>query len=389
MLRLSRPRRAVRAAAGALAIGFLAPLTPLATDAAIAAPKDDLEAKQQEAAQLEREIAANGTRISMLDEAYNETQLQIENATRGITEAQARFDEANKRTNQLKGRLEKRAASLYLQSAGDDPMAMLEVEGINELGSRSKYGEAAAEEDADLIDELSSSQEDLREMQSALEKTRNEARGKEEELAGTRAEIVAAQDKQQELLSNVEGEIADLVAKIEADRRREEEARARAELEQRQREEAQRVAAERQAASNNSGSSSSPAPRQPGAPAPNVPAPNGNAQVAVDTAKAQLGKPYRYAGSGPDSFDCSGLTMYSWAAAGVGLPHSSRAQYAALPHVSMEELAPGDLVFYGSPIHHVGIYVGNGSYIHAPQTGDVVKVSSIYRSDYAGAARPG
>jgi cell wall-associated NlpC family hydrolase len=81
--------------------------------------------------------------------------------------------------------------------------------------------------------------------------------------------------------------------------------------------------------------------------------------------------------------------MYSWAAAGVSLPHSSRAQYAVLPHVPMDALAPGDLVFYGSPIHHVGIYIGGGQYINAPQTGDVVKVASIYRSDYAGAGRPG
>ncbi len=120
-----------------------------------------------------------------------------------------------------------------------------------------------------------------------------------------------------------------------------------------------------------------------------MPAPNANAQVAVDTAKAQLGKAYSWGASGPSTFDCSGLTMYAWAAAGVGLPHSSRAQYSVLPHVPMDALAPGDLVFYGNPIHHVGIYVGGGQYINAPQTGDVVKVSSVYRSDFAGAGRPG
>jgi peptidoglycan DL-endopeptidase CwlO len=104
---------------------------------------------------------------------------------------------------------------------------------------------------------------------------------------------------------------------------------------------------------------------------------------------AQIGKPYRYAAVGPGSFDCSGLTMYAWAAAGVRLPHSSAAQYSSLPHVSQDQLAPGDLVFYGHPIHHVGMYIGNGQYVHAPQTGDVVKVASIFRSDWAGAARPG
>jgi cell wall-associated NlpC family hydrolase len=119
-----------------------------------------------------------------------------------------------------------------------------------------------------------------------------------------------------------------------------------------------------------------------------VPAPSPSAEVALDTARAQLGKPYVYAGSGPDVFDCSGLTMYAWAAAGVPLPHNAEAQYMALPHVSQSELQPGDLVFFGSPIHHVGLYAGGGSMIEAPYTGVNVRYRSIYRSDYAGAARP-
>jgi cell wall-associated NlpC family hydrolase len=182
------------------------------------------------------------------------------------------------------------------------------------------------------------------------------------------------------LLSQVQGELAQLVRQEQLRKQREAEAAARAALEARM---AQERAA-REASSAPSGGES----LAPSAPAPNVPAPSGGAQTAIDTAKAQLGKPYRYAAAGPDEFDCSGLTMYAWAAAGVSLPHSSRAQYASLPHVPMEAMAPGDLVFYGSPIHHVGMYLGGGSYIHAPQTGDVVKISSVYRDDFAGAARP-
>ena len=121
---------------------------------------------------------------------------------------------------------------------------------------------------------------------------------------------------------------------------------------------------------------------------PNLPAPSDQAQVAVDTAKAQLGKPYVYAGSGPDSFDCSGLTQYAWAAAGVSISHNAEAQYLSLPHVSQSDLQPGDLVFFGSPIHHVGMFVGGGTMIEAPYTGVNVRYHSIYRSDYAGAARP-
>ncbi len=103
---------------------------------------------------------------------------------------------------------------------------------------------------------------------------------------------------------------------------------------------------------------------------------------------AQLGKDYVYAGAGPDVFDCSGLTLFAWDKAGVSLPHSAEAQYEMFPHVDMDQLQPGDLVTYGDPIHHVGMFIGNGQMVQAPETGDVVKVSSIYRPDFAGASRP-
>ena len=115
---------------------------------------------------------------------------------------------------------------------------------------------------------------------------------------------------------------------------------------------------------------------------------SGRAAIAVQEAYRQLGKPYQWGAAGPDRFDCSGLTMWVWGKAGVSLPHQSRAQYAGGRKVSKSDLQPGDLVFYGSPIHHVGIYIGNGQKIAAPQTGDVVKIGSAWRDDYVGAIRP-
>jgi cell wall-associated NlpC family hydrolase len=101
------------------------------------------------------------------------------------------------------------------------------------------------------------------------------------------------------------------------------------------------------------------------------------AQIAVDTAMAQRGAPYVWAADGPDSFDCSGLTQYAYAAAGISLPHSSRMQSQMGQQVSRDQLQPGDLVFFYSPVSHVGIYIGNGNMVHAPTSGDVVKVASI------------
>jgi hypothetical protein len=117
------------------------------------------------------------------------------------------------------------------------------------------------------------------------------------------------------------------------------------------------------------------------------------ARAAVRWALAQLGDPYRWGATGPAMFDCSGLTSSAYRAAGVGIPRVSRAQWGAGPHVAVDRLLPGDLVFYadnpGDPasIHHVGMYIGNGLMVHAPHTGDVVRVASIWRESYAGATR--
>jgi cell wall-associated NlpC family hydrolase len=123
------------------------------------------------------------------------------------------------------------------------------------------------------------------------------------------------------------------------------------------------------------------------APPVNVPA-SGGAATAVAAARSKLGSPYVWAASGPSTFDCSGLTMYAWAAAGVALPHSSSMQYSSGTKVSVSNLQPGDLVFYGSPIHHVALYVGGGQVIHAPQTGDVVRYASVDMMPIVGAVRP-
>jgi cell wall-associated NlpC family hydrolase len=116
---------------------------------------------------------------------------------------------------------------------------------------------------------------------------------------------------------------------------------------------------------------------------------NGSVQAVLDAAYSVIGVPYVYAGSTPEGgFDCSGFTMWAWAHAGVSLPHSSAMQYDVLPHVSRSDLQPGDLVFFYSPIHHVGLYVGGGMMIHAPHTGAYVEKVPVYTSEYAGAARP-
>lgn len=121
---------------------------------------------------------------------------------------------------------------------------------------------------------------------------------------------------------------------------------------------------------------------------PNVPV-SGRAGAAVSYALAQVGDAYVYGAAGPSAFDCSGLTMMAWAQAGVGLPHSSGAQMGSGSPVSQSDLQPGDLVFYYSPVSHVGIYIGNGQIVHAANPSTGVQVSPVFSMPYSGAVRPG
>ena len=128
--------------------------------------------------------------------------------------------------------------------------------------------------------------------------------------------------------------------------------------------------------------------RVPAAVTASVPA-SGRAAAAVAYAMAQVGDAYVYGAMGENAFDCSGLTMRAWAQAGVSLPHSSSAQFGSGPRISASALQPGDLVFYYSPISHVGMYIGNGLIVHAANPGTGVAVSGLYSMPYVGAVRPG
>jgi murein DD-endopeptidase len=127
---------------------------------------------------------------------------------------------------------------------------------------------------------------------------------------------------------------------------------------------------------------------------PGGPAANPGA-AALLAANSRIGTPYRYGGSGPDAFDCSGLVAYAYQQAGVTLPRTAAQQYALARPVPRSELRPGDLVFFrlsGREVSHVGIYAGDGRFVHAPQAGGQVRTASLdddwYRQRYAGAGRP-
>jgi cell wall-associated NlpC family hydrolase len=240
---------------------------------------------------------------------------------------------------------------------------VMEGRSMAQLGLATKITSKLVEEDNRAVASFRDQEAELREIEAELGKIREQKQ-------------FLANESQRRL-----GEIRQAVAAAEAYRRNLEERKRRMLAEY---EEAQRRAQE---AARQSITSTSGRFRVTGASSERV-------ARAVEIALAQLGKPYRYGAAGPDAFDCSGLVLYAFSSAGFGgIPHRADLQYFLSDiHPRREELRPGDLVFFSSAgtaegIHHNGIYIGDGMMVHAPQTGDVVKLSSIARKDYFGATR--
>ncbi len=345
-----------------LTLGLVA--ATLLPAAAQASPIDD---KRAEAARLQAEIDANGAKISALSEQYNGARLRLDQATAAADEAQARIDAAQAQTDHIKSLLARRAADLYKGAGSSDPLAAVDVHDATEFAARSKYASAAANHDSALVDQLARSKEELAAQKQQFDATKQTARVERDRLATSKREVESANARQSQLLGQTKGELATLVQQ-EADRKRAE-ATARA-----------REITTPRAGRGRDGN--------PGAD-PHLPPPSAGAAAAIAFARAQIGKPYEYAATGPNSYDCSGLTMRAWEAGGVSMAHYSGAQYEAFPHVPLDAMQPGDLVFWGpGGSQHVGLYIGGGMMIDAPQTGDVVHIVPLY-SNPIGAARPG
>jgi cell wall-associated NlpC family hydrolase len=181
-------------------------------------------------------------------------------------------------------------------------------------------------------------------------------------------------------------EIAVAKAKAEAEAKAAAEAALAAQVAAEAKAKAEAKAAAEAAARRQVAAKASRSQPRPAAPAV-APADSSRAAQAVAFALSQVGKRYVHGAVGPSAYDCSGLTMAAWRSAGVGLPHSSRAQFGVGTRVSQGALAPGDLVFYYSPISHVGIYIGGGRIVDAanPRTG--VRITSVGSMPFAGAVR--
>lgn len=340
----------------------------------IAAQGSPVDDKKAQAAQLQKQIDANGDRIAAIGEQYNGALLAYNKASAAITEAQRRYDAAKAEMEGIRDKVVRRAAELYKGAGSRSPLGAIDVGNVTEFGARSKYATAAADTDSVLIDRLKAEQEQLAIQRAELERTQAEARSQQNAAATAKKNIEAANAQQQSLLAKTKGELASLLAQ----------------------EQARRAAAARTAALARvrpPSSSGGPArgavdPGSVGGNFPSVPT-SGSVGAVIAYARAQLGKPYVFATAGPGTFDCSGLTKMAWAQAGVYMDHFSGSQFNQFPHVSIGALQPGDLVFKGpGGRDHVALYIGGGMQIAATHTGDYVRLQPL-GSNLTGAVRPG
>jgi len=253
---------------------------------------------------------------------------------------------------------------------------LLGATSINDLVNRLETVQSVSSQDVAVMNEVIGFKHAVTVHHHALVRAHRSQAELVRERAAAKAQIVSQIGHEQRLLSSIKGEIAHMIAM----------AHARA-LAQAQAAQAQVLAAQQQQALTLQGTAVGATASTPDG----TVAPPSQYGGAVGIAMRYLGVPYVWGGASPSGFDCSGFVMYVYSQLGVSLPHNAAAQYSMGTAVPRDALEPGDLVFFDG-LGHVGIYVGGGSFIHAPHTGDVVRISSLsgwYSTYYVGARRIG
>lgn len=384
--RSSRPVRTARAARSVAVVASVALVVGAGLTGTASA--QDVEGTRAKVQRLAAEMDRLEARASELDEQYLQTGLELSKAETelkknrdAVADAQARMDQARSQANSY-------IVSAYM-SAGSD-VAGLGVGDPNVAVNEKVLMETLHGDRQQVADDLRAAQMDLDDRSADLEQASKALEDKKARQSSIKADLEASVSAQQDLLDGANSELRAAIAAEQERQAQAAAAKAAADAAARARAQEQAAARTTTTAARTAGAPArpgrAPAPAKPATPAP-APAPSlpvapvgSGAGAAIAAAQSVMGTPYRWAGASPSTgFDCSGLTMWAWARGGRSLPHSSSAQYAATQRISLDQLQPGDLVFFNNPISHVGLYIGGGQMIHSPHTGDVVKISPITR----------
>ena len=375
----------------------IALLIPIVT--APAAFGDPLADKRAEAVRIQEQLSRQGERVSVLAERSNRARLKVSEVEGSLARTQADVARSDERLQETRSRLAAAAVLAYVHGGSNSMIAKLARGSQDDMVVRTQYLRVTVADQRRVIGDVRSAKQDFEFHKNRLDSEQKAAADAAGEAAAASDAAVEAEEAQRAVLGRVTGELGDLVAAEQA-RREAEAVRDRpapvAAAEAPRFNDTPRVptqpAPPAQPQSQPEGQSRPQTTTTVAAQAAPVPT-SGKGAIAVAEARKHLGKPYVWGGSGPNSFDCSGLTAWAWKAAGVSLSHSAYNQYFETTRVPINAVQPGDLLFFGKngveSIHHNAIYIGNGDMIEASQTGTPVRIRGWRSVDIVGAGRPG
>ncbi len=359
--------------AASLVIGIAAIASSATADPSIAS-------KQAQARAVLAQIQQINSNMERARSAYDSATLQLRQIEGDLQLNTTRLGVARQSLDVARARVEARLRALYLNGNGGGTVEiLLGAQNLDDLLNRIDAAKRVSRQDTQVLHLVRGFRREIEQRQANLKN----ARATQTKLVAARAaekrSIANQLSEANRLYGSIKGEIAKLRAE-EARRQAILAAQARARfIAQLQ---AQRQQALQASAVVQNTSDTQPTPPAGFIPVEGPPPPPSQYGTVVGIALQYLGTPYVWGASGPGAFDCSGFTSYVFAQVGVSLPHNAAAQYSYGVPVGRDQLEPGDLVFFDG-LGHVGVYIGGGNFVHAPHTGDVVKISSLYDSWYA------
>ena len=372
------PLRSTRRKAPALVIALALAMAVAAACVPSSSADPSIAAKQAEAQSVLGQIQQLDASLERAVEAYNLATVKLQRIKHDLSQNTVALAAARKSLKRAQSTLSRRLVEIYTSGDQNPGLAvLLGASSLDDMLGRMDAADRVSEQDSLVLKQVAHLRREVQQRQRFLQHAHAEQVHVVAQRNAARASVESQLGQRKQLLGSIQGEIAHL-KQVEAERQ--------AEL---RREVANRLAAQQQQQAQATLAPTVPvtAPTPTAPPPSTAPPPTHGGVVGI--AMHYLGTPYVWGGASPSGFDCSGFVMYVFAQVGVSLPHSSYAQYGYGSAVSRGDLQPGDLVFFDG-LGHVGIYVGGGSFIHAPHTGDVVKISSLsgwYASTYVGARR--